>query len=112
MPDMREHVDAMSGRVAKSITPGLQAAARKAGWPSDLASGLNVGHTSGVLTPRFTGTDEQFQKVQDLEFGTYEAPPTGAVFAYFNQHATKRMIKDQSLTSMDEVLRKIERLFS
>lgn len=112
MADMRDHVEAMSARVAARITPGLQSAARKAGWPADLSLGLSVGHTSGVLSPKFTGSEKQFQKVQDLEFGTYEAPPTAAVFNFFESHATKTRIQDDSLRSMDEVLRRIEALFS
>ena len=112
MTDMREDVDLMSDRVAKSITPGLQSAARKAGWPSDLASGLSVGHTSGVLLPRFTGTEQQFKKVKDLEFGTYEAPPTGTVFGFFHANDTRSQIKNQSLQSMDRILRRVGKLFS
>jgi hypothetical protein len=112
MPEMRDHVDLMSDRVAKSLTPGLQSAVRNAGWPSDLADGLSVGHTGGVLVPRFTGTGEQFKKVKDLEFGTYEAPPTGTVFSYFHANSTRKQIRDKSLRSMDEVLLKIQRLFS
>jgi hypothetical protein len=112
MPEMRDHVDRMSERVATSITPGLQSAARKAGWPEDLANGLSVGHTSGVLVPRFTGTEQQFKKVKDLEFGTYEAPPTGVVFSHFQTNTTRMEIRGKSLRSATEVLRKIEKLFS
>lgn len=108
MPGLQAIDQAMS-RTAARLTPAVRNRAVEAGWPEHLAARLSMTATpEGTLSIAYDGPREE---AEDIEYGTQDRAPR-SVLSYFDTVKGKRLVRETTLDSMDEVHERIQGLFS
>jgi hypothetical protein len=108
MPEIRAANDALD-RVAEVMTPRLREAASEGGWPEDIAQQLKVGRDGGRLVPQFEG---DHTVLENLEYGTQDAPPKPVMNNFFNNYGVQQQIKHETKKRMQDFSRFMQKLFS
>lgn len=108
MPVELKAVDAALDRVASRMTPIIQNRAVEAGWPEDVAARLSMVRTPTGIGFHFDGDPEQ---AMDLEFGSSSSGPR-SVISSMHTAQMRGHLRIVSRDSMDEILARIQRVFS
>ena len=109
MPEGMKAVDSALDRAASRMTPVIRNRALEAGWPEDVASRLSMIRTVNGLSVH---VDESVrEQAEDLEFGSASSAPRSVIAS---MHSPQMMKKTANITkdSMDELLARIQRVFS
>jgi hypothetical protein len=102
-------MDMALDRAASRLTPLIQGRAVDVGWPEESARRLRMVRTQyGTLSLDYDGPREE---AEDLEYGTTTKPPS-PVMTFVQGHHGKRLIRNTTLDSMDEIHDRLQRMFS
>lgn len=109
MPEGMKAVDSALDRVASRMTPIIRNRALEAGWPEDVVSKISMIRSANGLDVHVD--EEAREQVEDLEYGSMTSAPRSVLSTLYSAQ-TKKQIVDISEDSMDELIERVQRVFS